>query len=113
LLLPGMFARVRLAFGKPIGVLEVPEEAILTDQGKHYVLVVGADNIAQRRNITLGRTDNGMRIVEKGLRAEDWVVISGLAEIHPGDPVKPQKKAMPKPSDPSPDPDGPEAAGPR
>jgi multidrug efflux system membrane fusion protein len=99
-LLPGMFARVRLTFGPPRAVLEVPEEAILTDRGKAYVLVVNDRNIAERRAVTLGPTDNGRRIVEKGLRGEDWVVIAGLADVHPGDSVEPRKKAVPKRSDP-------------
>jgi RND family efflux transporter MFP subunit len=101
LLLPGMFVRVHMTFGPPRAVLEVPEEAILSDQGKKYVLVVNDGNVAERRAVTLGPADNGMRIVEKGLRAEDWVVITGLADIHPGDPVVPRKKTLPKRSDPA------------
>jgi gold/copper resistance efflux system membrane fusion protein len=46
ILLPGMFARVRMAFGPPRAVLEVPEAAILSDQGKNYVMVVAEGNIA-------------------------------------------------------------------
>jgi RND family efflux transporter MFP subunit len=95
-LLPGMFARVRMNFGPPRAVLEVPEEAILSDQGKRYVLVVNDRNVAERRPVSLGPTENGMRIVEKGLGAEDWVVIAGLAQVQPGDPVQPRKQAMPK-----------------
>jgi multidrug efflux system membrane fusion protein len=95
LLLPGMFAGVRMTFGPPRAVLEIPEEAILSDQGKKYVLVLGKGNIAQRREVTLGQADNGMRIIEKGLGAEEWVVTTGLANIHPGDAVLPRKKAVP------------------
>jgi hypothetical protein len=43
--------------------------------------------------VTLGWADNGTRIVENGLSAEDWVVIAGLGGIHAGDPVEPRKKA--------------------
>jgi RND family efflux transporter MFP subunit len=96
LLLPGMFARVRMTVGPPRAVLEVPEAAILTDQDKKYVLVLGEGNIAQRRAVTLGWADNGMRVVEKGLRPEDRVVISGLGGVQPGDTVVPREEAMPK-----------------
>jgi RND family efflux transporter MFP subunit len=92
LLLPGMYARVRMTLGPPRAVLEIPEEAILTDQGKKYVLIVGKDNTAERRTITLGPVDDGMRIVEKGLAAEDWVVVGGLAGVRPGDSIEPRKK---------------------
>src|SRR5262249_20329820 len=90
-LLPGMFARVHMTFGPPRSVLEVPEEAILSDRGKRYVLVVSDANVAERRTVTVGHADNEMRIIEKGLRAEDWVVVGDPANIHPGDLVKPQK----------------------
>lgn len=89
---PGMFVRVRMTLGPPQAVLEIPEEAILSDQGKKYVLVVNDRNVAERRAVTLGPIDNGMRIVEKGLRAEDWVVIAGLAGIRPGNSVEPRRK---------------------
>jgi len=96
LLLPGMFARVRMSVGPARVVLEVPPEAILSDQGQTYVLVVSEGNIAQRRAVTLGWDDNGMRVVEKGLGAEDWVVIAGHGAIHPGDPVEPLQKSAPE-----------------
>jgi multidrug efflux system membrane fusion protein len=96
LLLPGIFARVRMTFCPPRAVLEVPEEAILSDQGQHYVLVVSEGNIAQRRAVTRGWADNGMRVIEKGLGADDWVVIAGLRGIRPGDPVEPRNKVTPE-----------------
>jgi RND family efflux transporter MFP subunit len=100
LLLPGMFASVRLTFGKPRAVLEVPEEALLSDQGKRYVLVVGEGNRAQRRDVTPGWADDGMRVIEKGLSADDWVVITLPAGLRAGDRVEPLKKAAPEGSDP-------------
>jgi RND family efflux transporter MFP subunit len=96
LLLPGMFARVRMTVGPVRAVLEVPEEAIQSDQGKKYVLVLGEGNIVQRRAVTLAWPDKDMRIIEKGLGVEDWVVIAGLAGIHPGDSVEPRKKTTPE-----------------
>jgi RND family efflux transporter MFP subunit len=100
LLLPGMFAQVRMTFGPPRAVLEVPVGAIQTEQHKNYVLVVGEGNIAERRHVTLGWADNGMRVIEKGLDAEDWVVITGLASIRPGDRIEPRKETTPKRSGP-------------
>lgn len=96
LLQPGMFVHVRTTLGPPRAVLVVPEEAILSDQGEKYVLVVNGRNVVERRAVTLGPTDNSMRIIEKGLRGEDWVIIAGFAGIHPGDSVAPRKKASPK-----------------
>jgi RND family efflux transporter MFP subunit len=96
LLLPGMFARVRMTLGPPRAVLLVPEAAVLSEHGNKYVLVVNDRNVAERRWITVGPLDNGMRIVEKGLGGEDWVAIAGLGGVHPGDPVAPRKQATPE-----------------
>jgi RND family efflux transporter MFP subunit len=95
LMLPGMFARVRLTFGPPRAVLEIPDEAILSDQGKKYVLVVDSRNLAERRAVTPGHIDQCMRIIEKGLRPEDRVIITGLPGIHPGDQVEPRNVDRP------------------
>jgi RND family efflux transporter MFP subunit len=103
LLFPGMLAGVRMTFGPKRVVLEIPDQAVLNNQGKRYVLVVSDRNLAQRREVTLGPIDDGMRIIEKGLRDEDWVVITGLQDIRPGDRVEPRKTAPPKGSGPAPD----------
>ena len=57
LLLPGMFVRVRMTLGPPRAVLEIPEEAIFSDQGTKYVLVVNDRNVAERRAATVGPFD--------------------------------------------------------
>jgi RND family efflux transporter MFP subunit len=92
-LLPGMYTRVRMTLGPPRAVLEIPAGAILSDQGMKYVLVVNDRNVAERREVTLGPAEKDMRIIEKGLRAEDRVIIGGLRGVNPGDPVEPRKQA--------------------
>jgi hypothetical protein len=37
-----------------------------------------------------------MRLIEKGLTAEDWVVIAGLGSLRPGTPVEPRKMVAPE-----------------
>ena len=95
LLLPGMFATVRMVVGPPRAVLEVPESAIASlgpGTGGSGVFVVGKDNIAKLRQVTLGWLDSGMRVVESGLAADDWVVISPAADRCPdGKRVEPRK----------------------
>ena len=53
LLMPGMFARVRLPLGEPHKALLVDESAVLSEVGKSYVLVVGDKNVARRREVKL------------------------------------------------------------
>jgi RNA polymerase sigma factor (sigma-70 family) len=90
-LLPGMFVRVRMPFGPAQKVLEIPDKAILADQGKHYVLVVTGEDIVERRAVSLGAAEGTLRIIEKGVGANDWVVVGlvgGLENLKPGIQVK-------------------------
>ncbi len=94
-MLPGMSARVRIPFGKPRRVLEVPEAAVGSDQGKHFVWVVNERNVVDRREVKVGPVDGQMRIIEAGLGADDGVVIRGMAGLKAGDKVEP-RRAKPK-----------------
>jgi RND family efflux transporter MFP subunit len=89
--LPGMSARVRLPLGKPRPVLEVPERAVHTDQGKRFVLVVDDRGVLERRDVTPGARDGGRRVIEAGLRPEDRLVTDGGAALQPGDRVEPRR----------------------
>ena len=53
-LMPGQFARLRMGQAKTEPALLVNERAIGTDQNKKFVMVVGADNKAEYREVTLG-----------------------------------------------------------
>ncbi len=53
---PGMFARVQVPGSAPYEALLVPDSAIGTEQARKFVLVVGPDNVATLRYVTLGRS---------------------------------------------------------
>jgi RND family efflux transporter MFP subunit len=91
LFLPGMFARVRVPFGKPRPVLAVPDEAVLADGGKRYLLVVGPGNVAERRAVKLGQRDGELRVIEEGLRPDDRVVVGGVQRVRVGDRIDPDR----------------------
>ncbi|MDB5347194.1 MAG: family efflux transporter, subunit [Schlesneria sp.] len=86
-LLPGMFARVRMNFGPPRSVLEVPGEAVNLEDGQSY-LWVSDGNIVDRRKVRTGALDGKMRVIEEGLRQEDLVVIAGANGLKPGDHIE-------------------------
>jgi multidrug efflux system membrane fusion protein len=91
---PGMFARVRLAgSGKAPAVL-LPDEAIATDQGSKYVLVVADDGAVSRKTVRLGPLSGGLRVVREGLAANDWVVVKGLQLARPGQKVHAKREAL-------------------
>ncbi|TCL65133.1 efflux RND transporter periplasmic adaptor subunit [Rhizobium sp. BK251] len=89
-LLPGQFVRVRMGQPKPESKLVISERAIGTDQDKKFVFVVDADNKVAYRQVQLGDTVDGMRIVDSGLNAGDRVVVNGLQRVRPGALVQPQ-----------------------
>jgi multidrug efflux system membrane fusion protein len=88
LLLPGMFVRVRLALLPPRKALLVPESAVLSDRGKRYVLVVNDRNVLERRDLRLGASHEGQRVVEGGLGPRERVVVAPKA-LRPGLEVRP------------------------
>lgn len=83
-LLPGMFVTVRVAAATDPDALLVPERAIATDQDKKLVYVVGLDDSAQPRQVRLGATVGGERVVASGLKDGERVVIDGLQHVMPG-----------------------------
>ena len=91
---PGMFARLRLLGRDEYSALLIDDRAVNTDQNKKYVFLLGAGNKIEYRTIELGRITDGMRIVRKGLKAGDVIVVDGAERVHPGIVVKPQTVPM-------------------
>lgn len=93
-LLPGMYARVRTAGGKPVDALLINDKAVGTDQNHSYVMVLGAGNKVLYRLVKLGPIVEGARVVREGLSKDDKIVVDGLQRIHPNDVVSPEMVAM-------------------
>jgi multidrug efflux system membrane fusion protein len=92
LLSPGVFGRVQL-YGGEYDALLIPDSAVLSDQARKIVYVVGNDNVVQIRPVTLGPLVDGLRVVRDGLKPDDNVVLDGLANptVRPGAKIAPQK----------------------
>jgi membrane fusion protein, multidrug efflux system len=93
-LIPGQFARLRMGQPKKQTLVMVDERAIGTDQDKKFVMVVGPDNRALYRGITLGGSVDGLRIVTSGLQSGDRVVVNGLQRVRPGALLKSEVAEM-------------------
>jgi len=94
-LVAGMFARIRLGSVGETKAILISDRAVGTDQSKKFVIVVHDDNKTEHREITLGDTSDGLRIVTSGLNAGDKIVVSGLQRIMmPGQEVKPEMVPM-------------------
>jgi RND family efflux transporter MFP subunit len=81
---PGMFGHLRLHAAKPLNVLMVPDEAVVTDQTRQVVYVIGPDDQIQQKVVQPGRLLAGLRVIRSGLAPDDRVVISGVQRARPG-----------------------------
>jgi RND family efflux transporter MFP subunit len=94
LLTPGAFVRVRVASSPKFEALLVADRAIGSDQGQSYVYVIDSKNVVASRRIITGQIVDGLRVVQSGLDADDVVIINGILQTRPGNPVKPIKGSM-------------------
>lgn len=90
MLVPGLFARVRLLGAGPYPALLIPDEAIGTDQAQKFVYVLGDDNVATRQEVQLAESHGGLRVIREGLKADDKVVVKGIQRASVGSPVSPK-----------------------
>ncbi len=85
---PSMFARVR---SSPIAAAAPPpsciaEAALVTDQGRQLLYVVGppddkGESEVSARYVTTGSFQDGLRVIESGLKPGEQVVLNGLQRV--------------------------------
>jgi len=98
-LTPGLFARVQLEGSGDFKAMLIDDKAVLTDQDRKYVYVLGSKNEAVRKDVKLGRMIDGLRVVQSGLAPNDKVIVHGVQKVFfPGMPVQPQSIAMGAPA---------------
>ena len=93
-LMPGLFVRVRIPVQKLDKALLVADTAIGTSQIGKYLLVVGKDNTVEQRPVQIGQLVGGLRVIESGINADDWVVTSGTQRAIPGNKIDPDRQQM-------------------
>ncbi|MBJ8432309.1 multidrug efflux RND transporter periplasmic adaptor subunit AdeD [Acinetobacter pittii] len=89
-LLPGLYVRAELGTGtRPNSVL-IPQGALFRDaEGNPLVWIVGKDNKAEQRKITLGDAIDNRWLVTSGLKAGDQVIVEGLQGLSAGMTIEP------------------------
>ncbi|MDO6416449.1 efflux RND transporter periplasmic adaptor subunit [Sphingomonas sp. BIUV-7] len=91
LLLPGMYVRAEIVDGVTRNILLVPQRAVSRDEkGNPTVMVVGAGNKVESRQITTSRTAGADWIVSDGLKPGDKVIVEGGMMLRPGAQVTPK-----------------------
>ncbi len=91
---PGLYARLKLVGSATYSAMLINDEAVGTDLGKKFVLVMDKDNKADYRAVELGPKLEGLRIVRSGLAKDDRIVVKGLQRVRPGSPVTPEETPM-------------------
>jgi membrane fusion protein, multidrug efflux system len=94
LLQPGLFGRLQL-FGGDVDALLIPDSAIVSDQMRKIVFLVGEGDTIVPKPVTLGPLYEGLRVVRTGIAATDKVVVDGIANPM----VRPGAKVTPKPGE--------------
>ena len=89
-LLPGMYAHLKLGSVGEEKIILISERAIGTDQNRKFVYVVNDDNKATYREVLLGSSIGGNRVIRSGLVAGDKVIVRGLMRIQPNMLVAPK-----------------------
>lgn len=94
----GLFARIRLVSEASENVALAPDRAVAADLGKRFVLVVGANNVAEYRVVTLGPKVGDLRIIRTGLKPGEVIIVGGGQKVKPGQTVAPTRVAFKLPT---------------
>ena len=86
LLKPGMLLTVDLVKSRS-RTLIIPEEAVILEKDKKYVLLVTDENTVAKKKIITGRRSPGKVEVLSGLNAGQQVIIKGISRVRPGTSV--------------------------
>ncbi|TCK84341.1 efflux RND transporter periplasmic adaptor subunit [Paraburkholderia sp. BL9I2N2] len=107
-LLPGMYVTLTVDLGRQNNVFLVPQQALQRDTVGAYLMAIGPDGNAVRKDVTATDSDGADWIVTRGLANGDRVIVSGLQFVHEGQAVK--ASAWQAPAAASSAPDVPEAS---
>jgi RND family efflux transporter MFP subunit len=97
-LMPGMFVRLRIPVRSREDAVVLSERALGADQGGRYVLVVNDRNLVEHRAVKVGELVDGLRVIEEGLKGDEWVVLNGIQRARPGSKVTPVKPGAAAPA---------------
>ncbi|MBE8951702.1 MAG: efflux RND transporter periplasmic adaptor subunit [Quinella sp. 1Q7] len=84
LLMPGMFARVKLTGEVIPNAILVPQRSVQQLLGKSFVMVVGKDNKSEARTVELGDQVGSYFVVTSGINTSDTVIVEGLTNLREG-----------------------------
>jgi multidrug efflux system membrane fusion protein len=81
---PGMFVNVRVVTQVQDNGLTIPLDAVQQGPQGQYVFVVGLDHKVAMQPVSVRETLNGEALIDKGVSAEETVVVRGQYRLTPG-----------------------------
>jgi HlyD family secretion protein len=105
---PGMTAEVTIKVKTIPNCLIVPVQAVSQHKAKHYAYVLKSDNTLEKREVTVGETNDKYVVVETGLEQDERVVLDARARLadetkkeeadgEPGEPAAKDKTTIQSP----------------
>lgn len=96
---PGQFARVEMPVAHLEQAVLVNRKAVLVNQDRRFVYVVGDDDHVTPRQVRLGHEVGDLVVIRDGLKAGERVIVNGTQKVFaPGMPVTPNPIAMREPN---------------
>lgn len=87
MLVPGGYAKVLLTEMFESAKVAVKVSAVMFEGEKRFVYVVGAGEVAERREIKTGVQIGDLQLVESGLSSDERVVVTGIHKVVDGQSV--------------------------
>jgi membrane fusion protein (multidrug efflux system) len=66
----------------------IPQRATFEQGDRRYVYVVGKDDVAHRREVLVRNVLEGLFVIDKGLAANDRIVVDGVRQVRDGEKVQ-------------------------
>lgn len=89
-LFPNQFVNIRMLTEVMDNAMLIPSSAVQISTTSRFVFVVKSDDTVERRNVTVGRTENEKTVVTEGLAVGDVVVTEGLDRLQNGAKIAPR-----------------------
>lgn len=83
----GQFARVKASLGAPSGVVRIPSQALVQNQGQNSLWVVNSEGVVSYRAVDVASLEGAWCRISSGLQAGERVLLTGLQKVHNGSKV--------------------------
>jgi multidrug efflux system membrane fusion protein len=94
---PQQFVKARLLLDVKKGAVVLPAAAVQRGPKGTFVYVVGSDQIAQSKDLSVAFVSDDLAVIASGVNPGEQVVVEGANQLRPGTPVAPRGGPSPGP----------------